>query len=54
MSDKINQPSAGEAARILGVETVVFLDHEDGTLEPTMELRRELTRARAAAAACLQ
>jgi len=33
-----------EAARILGVETVIFLDYEDGTLEPTMELRRELTR----------
>ena len=33
-----------EAANIVGVETVIFLDHEDGTLEPTMELRRELTR----------
>jgi len=33
-----------EAAQILGVESVIFLDHEDGTLEPTMELRRELTR----------
>jgi LmbE family N-acetylglucosaminyl deacetylase len=33
-----------EAARILGVKTTVFLDHEDGTLQPTLELRRELTR----------
>jgi len=33
-----------EAARILGVQVVIFLDHEDGTLEPTLELRRELTR----------
>jgi len=32
------------AARILGVHKVVFLDNEDGTLQPTMELRRELTR----------
>jgi LmbE family N-acetylglucosaminyl deacetylase len=33
-----------EAARILGVESVIFLDHEDGTLQLTLELRRELTR----------
>ena len=33
-----------EAARILGVQEVIFLDYEDGTLQPTMELRRELTR----------
>jgi LmbE family N-acetylglucosaminyl deacetylase len=33
-----------EAAGILGVEQVLFLAHEDGTLEPTLELRRELTR----------
>jgi LmbE family N-acetylglucosaminyl deacetylase len=33
-----------EAARILGVKTTVFLDHEDGTLQPTLQLRRELTR----------
>ncbi|MBC7261936.1 MAG: PIG-L family deacetylase [Chloroflexi bacterium] len=33
-----------EAARILGVQTVVFLDYEDGTLQPTLELRRDLTR----------
>jgi len=33
-----------EAARILGVTEVIFLNHEDGTLQPTLELRRELTR----------
>ncbi len=33
-----------EAASILGVREVIFLDHEDGTLEATLGLRRELTR----------
>jgi len=33
-----------DAANTLGVQTVVFLDYEDGTLEPTLELRRDLTR----------
>ncbi len=33
-----------EAARILGVSTVEFLDYEDGTLQPTLDLRRDLTR----------
>ena len=33
-----------EAAHILGVQTVIFLDYEDGTLQPTLELRRDLTR----------
>lgn len=32
------------AARVLGVEEVVFLGYEDGSLEPTLSLRRELTR----------
>ena len=31
------------AARVLGVQTVILLNHEDGTLQPTLELRRELT-----------
>ncbi len=34
-----------EAARALGVQLVTFLDYEDGTLQPTLELRRDLTRA---------
>lgn len=33
-----------EAARILGVQAVIFLDYEDGTLQPSLELRRDLTR----------
>ncbi|MBK9711465.1 MAG: PIG-L family deacetylase [Kouleothrix sp.] len=33
-----------EAARILGVREVIFLDLPDGTLQPTIELRRELVR----------
>ncbi|KPL25388.1 MAG: hypothetical protein AMJ93_00380 [Anaerolineae bacterium SM23_84] len=32
------------AARILGVQTVVFLEYEDGILEPSLRLRRDLTR----------
>jgi LmbE family N-acetylglucosaminyl deacetylase len=32
------------SAKIVGVEDVRFLDYADGTLEPTMELRRDLTR----------
>jgi LmbE family N-acetylglucosaminyl deacetylase len=33
-----------EAARILGVKATIFLEHQDGTLQPTLELRRQLTR----------
>lgn len=33
-----------EAARILGVSEVVFLDFEDGYLEPTLEVRKAVTR----------
>jgi LmbE family N-acetylglucosaminyl deacetylase len=33
-----------EAARILGVKDVAFLGHTDGVLEPTLALRRDLTR----------
>ena len=33
-----------EAARILGVKQVVLLGYADGTLEPTLALRRDLTR----------
>ena len=32
------------AATILGVREVVILGHPDGTLEPTLDLRRDLTR----------
>lgn len=33
-----------EAARILGLASVDFLDYPDGQLEPTLELRRDLVR----------
>lgn len=32
------------ACAVLGVQEVLFLGHADGTLQPTIELRRELTR----------
>jgi LmbE family N-acetylglucosaminyl deacetylase len=32
------------AARLLGVEEVVYLRYEDGSLQPTLALRRDLTR----------
>ena len=32
------------AARVLGVEEVVFLGHPDGVLQPTLELRRDVVR----------
>jgi LmbE family N-acetylglucosaminyl deacetylase len=33
-----------EAARILGVEDVIFMKYPDAELEPNLELRREITR----------
>lgn len=33
-----------EAARVVGVQDVRFLGYTDGVLQPSMELRRELTR----------
>lgn len=33
-----------EAARILGIKEVVFLDFEDGYLEPNLELRKAIAR----------
>lgn len=32
------------AAAVLGVQEIIFLGYRDGTLQPTIELRRELTR----------
>jgi LmbE family N-acetylglucosaminyl deacetylase len=32
------------AAKVLGLEEVIFLGYEDGVLEPTIGLRRDLTR----------
>jgi LmbE family N-acetylglucosaminyl deacetylase len=38
------QQEQTEAARIVGVQDVRFLGYADGMLQPTLELRRELTR----------
>lgn len=40
----IRERESREAARILGVKDVVFLGYQDGVLEPTIALRRDLTR----------
>lgn len=40
----IREAEQRAAAAILGVSEVVILGHPDGTLEPTLELRRDLTR----------
>jgi LmbE family N-acetylglucosaminyl deacetylase len=40
----IRQDEQREACRILGVKETIFLGYEDGSLEPSIGLRRELTR----------
>jgi LmbE family N-acetylglucosaminyl deacetylase len=40
----IRERETHAAARILGVKDVIFLGYADGTLEPTLEMRRDLTR----------
>ena len=41
---ELREAEQREAARVLGVEEVVFLGHPDAYLEPTLELRKELAR----------
>lgn len=41
---KIRQAEQRGAAEILGLKDVIFLGYRDGTLEPTLALRRDLTR----------
>ncbi|PJF40420.1 MAG: PIG-L family deacetylase [Chloroflexi bacterium] len=41
---KIRQEEQCAAAAVLGVRDVRFLGYADGTLQPTLELRRDLTR----------
>jgi LmbE family N-acetylglucosaminyl deacetylase len=41
---KVREDESREAARLLGVKNLVFLRHDDCTLVPTLELRRELVR----------
>jgi LmbE family N-acetylglucosaminyl deacetylase len=40
----IREDEQREAGRILGVKDTIFLGHEDGMLEPSIALRKELTR----------
>src|SRR5262245_44918328 len=40
----IREEEQTNACRMLGIPEVVFLRHEDGMLEPSITLRRELTR----------
>lgn len=40
----IRQDEQREACRILGVKETIFLDYEDGMLEASIAMRRELTR----------
>lgn len=41
---RIREAEQRAAAHVLGVADVLFLGYADGTLQPTIELRRELTR----------
>jgi LmbE family N-acetylglucosaminyl deacetylase len=41
---RIREAEQRAACAILGVRQVIFLGYADGTLQPTIELRRELTR----------
>jgi LmbE family N-acetylglucosaminyl deacetylase len=40
----IREDEQRAACRVLGAKDVVFLRHDDGTLQPTLELRRDLVR----------
>lgn len=41
---RIREEEQGAACRLLGIKELVFLDYEDGVLQPTIALRRDLTR----------
>lgn len=41
---RIRHAEQTAACVLLGVQEVIFLDYPDGTLEPTIDLRRDLTR----------
>jgi len=40
----IRQEEQRRACQVLGIKDVVFLDYQDGALEPTLGLRRDVTR----------
>src|SRR4030042_6182175 len=44
VATQIREAESQEAARIAGVEQVVFLGEPDGLLQPTLELRKKLVR----------
>ena len=41
---KIRKQEQQNAAKVLGLQKVVFLGHEDAMLQPTLELRRDIVR----------
>ena len=41
---KIRRQEQINAGKVLGLKDVVFLDHEDSMLQPTLELRRDIAR----------
>jgi LmbE family N-acetylglucosaminyl deacetylase len=41
---KIRRTEQRAACKVLGVDSVVFLGYDDGELQPTMDLRRDLVR----------
>lgn len=41
---RIRRAEQQEAARICGARQVIFLDYDDGMVEPTLALRRDITR----------
>src|SRR5437867_8194272 len=40
----VRERESSDAAKLLGVKDLVFLGYQDGVLEPTLGLRRDLTR----------
>ncbi len=41
---RIRKQEQLSAAKVLGIKDVAFLDHPDGVLQPTLELRRDIAR----------
>ena len=41
---KIREQEQRNAGNVLGLQDVVFLEYEDSMLEPSLELRRDITR----------
>jgi LmbE family N-acetylglucosaminyl deacetylase len=41
---RLREQEERAAASVLGIDEVIFLGHPDGTLQPTLELRRDIVR----------